>query len=299
MSTVEQPDAGMAPQLGAVDEQRSSAWRAVLRHPSGLSGCIIVALVLLVAAFAPWLTTHDPVAQDLLSRVAPPSSDHWLGTDALGRDIYSRIVGGARISLLLGISVVAIGATVGTLLGVIAGYVGGRVDDVIMRTADLFLAFPKLVLAMAVAAALGPNVRNTIIAVAISWWPEFARLSRSTAIVTTRTTYVEAAKVLGVPTRRIMRTHVLPPTAGTVLVKAAMDVGFAIVYVAGLSFIGLGVQPPLPEWGVMVAAGSDYLARGWWISTAPGVAILVAALGFNLVGEALRDVIDPMGKTGR
>lgn len=298
MATAEQVAPGLVPDPSLDRRGPRKILGTLLRHPAGAVGLFIVVLLLIVAVFAPLLTTHDPVAQVLAARLQPPSAEHWLGTDALGRDIYSRIIGGTRISLLLGIGVVAIGASVGTLLGVVAGYMGGVVDSIIMRTADLFLAFPKLVLAMAVAAALGPNVRNTIIAVAVSWWPEFARLGRSTAIVTTKATYVEAAKVLGVPIRRIIRTHVLPPTVGTVLVKSAMDVGFAIVYVAGLSFIGLGVQPPHPEWGVMVAAGSDYLARGWWISTAPGLAILVAALGFNLLGEALRDVIDPM-RVGR
>lgn len=265
----------------------------LLRHRIGAVGVAIVVLFLLVAAFAPLLTIHDPVAQDLTQRVAAPSADHWFGTDALGRDIFSRVIAGARISLLLGITVVVVGAVIGTLLGVVGGYFGGRVDEIIMRAADLFLAFPKLVLAMAVAAALGPSVTNTIIAVSITWWPEFARLSRSTALATSKTAYVEAAQVLGVPRRRIIRTHIVPPTIGPVVVKAAMDIGFAIVYIAGLSFLGLGVPPPAPEWGVMVSAGIDYITRGWWIAAAPGAAILIAALGFNLIGEALRDATDP------
>lgn len=273
--------------------------RRVLRHPAGFIGAVLVTVFLFVVLFAAGLMTHDPIAQDLMRRIAPPSPDNWFGTDQLGRDVYSRVISGSRTSLLLGVSVVAVGASVGTLLGVVGGYLGGRVDDVIMRIADLFMAFPKLVLAMAVAAILGPSVRNTVIAVAATWWPDYARLSRSTAISTKRATYVEAAKVLGVRLGSIIRRHIIPPTVGTVLVKGAMDVGFAIVYVAGLSFIGLGVQPPLAEWGVMVSGGRSHITQAWWIAGFPGLAILLAALSFNLFGEALRDVFDSRSGPGR
>jgi peptide/nickel transport system permease protein len=273
--------------------------RRVLRHPAGLIGAVLVTLFLFVVLFAPNLLTHDPVAQDLMRRNAQPSAENWFGTDQLGRDIYSRVISGSRTSLLLGVSVVAVGAIVGTVLGVVGGYLGGRVDGVIMRIADLFMAFPKIVLAMAVAAVLGPSVRNTVMAVAVTWWPDYARLSRSTAISTKQAIYVEAAKVLGVRPGTIIRRHIVPPTIGTVLVKGAMDVGFAIVYVAGLSFIGLGVQPPLAEWGVMVSGGRSHITQAWWIAGFPGLAILLAALSFNLFGEALRDVFDSRSGTVR
>ncbi len=260
---------------------------------AGKVGLLIVAVLVTTATVGPLLLRYDPVSQDFTNLLAPPSGDHWLGTDDLGRDIFSRIVAGARISLLLGVSVIALSAALGTAVGLIAGFFRGTLDSVIMRIADLFLAFPKLILAMAVSAALGPSLRNLLIAVSITWWPEYARLARSSALVESRAQYVDAARVLGVTSVRLLTRHIFPAALPQLLVKATMDVGFAIVYIAGLSFIGLGVQPPTPEWGVMISDGRDYIESAWWISTFPGLFILMTGLAFNLAGESLRDVLDP------
>ncbi len=259
---------------------------------SGVAGGIIVGILVLACALGP-LVLSNPSAQDFSSLLMPPSTEHWFGTDELGRDLFSRVISGGRISLFLGLSVVAVAMTVGTALGLLAGYLGGKVDSVIMRTADLFLAFPKLILAMAVSAALGPSLPNLLIAVSITWWPEYARLARSAALGESRAQYVDAARVLGSSPISILGRHIFPAALPHVIVKATMDVGFAIVYISGLSFIGLGVQPPTPEWGVMVADGRNYIESAWWVSTLPGLVILIAGLAFNLAGEALRDVLDP------
>ncbi len=281
-----------APAAGPAPVRNRLGWLS--RVPgSGVVGVTIVALLLLVALFGPLLVPHDPVAQDFRALLAAPSAGHWFGTDELGRDVFSRVVAGARISLLLGVSVILISSVLGTVLGLVAGFVGGMVDAVIMRFADLFLAFPKLILAMAVSAALGPSLTNLLIAVSITWWPEYARLARSSALVESRAQYVDAARVLGVAPVRILGRHIVPAALPQTLVKATMDVGFAIVYVAGLSFIGLGVRPPTPEWGVMVSDGRNHMESAWWIATIPGLVILITGLAFNLAGEALRDVIDP------
>jgi peptide/nickel transport system permease protein len=277
---------------GPVRARNRLAWLS--RVPgSGVVGAVIVGVLLLTAALGPLVVSPDPIAQDFDALLAAPSAEHWFGTDELGRDVFSRVVSGARISLLLGLSVILIASFLGTALGLVAGFLGGAVDGIIMRVADLFLAFPKLILAMAVSAALGPSLVNLLIAVSITWWPEYARLARSSALVESRAQYVDAARVLGVTPFRILVRHIVPAALPQTLVKATMDVGFAIVYVAGLSFIGLGVRPPTPEWGVMVSDGRNHMESAWWVATIPGLVILITGLAFNLAGEALRDVIDP------
>jgi peptide/nickel transport system permease protein len=262
-------------------------------HKLGAVGLGVVAVVVLVGVCAPLLATHDPTAQDLSAALKAPSGAHFFGTDELGRDLFSRVLFGARVSVGLGVAIVACAVAVGMAAGVVAGFLGGWVDGVIMRLADAFLAFPKLILAMAVTAALGPSLRNTFLAVSATWWPEYARLARSVAVAERNAEFVAAARVLGVPTRRVIRRHVLPAALGPNVAKATLDIGFAIIYVAGLSFIGFGVRPPKPEWGLMVAEGQNYVNTAWWIVTIPGLAILITALGFNLLGESVRDMMDP------
>lgn len=270
-----------------------STVRLLRDHKLGAVGLGVVAVVVLAGVFAPVLATHEPTAQDLSAALKGPSSAHFFGTDELGRDVYSRVLFGARVSVGLGFAIVACAVAIGMTAGVVAGFVGGWVDGAIMRLADAFLAFPKLILAMAVTAALGPSLRNTFLAVSATWWPEYARLARSVAVAERNAEFVAAARVLGVPTRRVIRRHVLPAALGPNVAKATLDIGFAIIYVAGLSFIGFGVRPPKPEWGLMVAEGQNYVNTAWWIVTIPGLAILITALGFNLFGESVRDMMDP------
>jgi peptide/nickel transport system permease protein len=260
---------------------------------AGIASFIVVALIVLIAIIGPNFNPYDPIKQDFSALLAAPSPAHWFGTDQLGRDVFSRVITGARISLLIGVAAVTIAVSVGTVLGLLAGFLGGWVDNVIMRVTDLFLAFPALILAMAVSAALGPSLVNVLIAVSATWWPEYARLARSVGIVERNVQYVDAARVLGVRTVPILATHVFPAAVPPLLVKATMDVGIAIVYVAGLSFIGLGVQPPTPEWGLMIADGRIYMQSAWWIATFPSLAILITGFAFNLAGESLRDALDP------
>lgn len=262
-------------------------------HKIGVVGLALVVVMGAAALFAPLIAPHAPRSQDLAAALDGPSAAHLFGTDELGRDVFSRVLHGARISIGLGVAVVAVAAAIGIVAGVVAGYRGGRIDGVIMRVSDAFLAFPKLILAMAVAAALGPNLRNTFLAVTATWWPEYARVARSIAVAERHAEFVSAARVLGVPDRRIIRRHILPPVAGPVMAKATLDVGHAIVYIAGLSFIGFGVRPPDAEWGLMIAQGQNFLSAAWWIVVFPGTAILIAALGFNLLGDAIRDMTDP------
>lgn len=272
----------------------ATALRLMLRHHKiGVLGLGIVIVMVIAAVLGPVIAPHAPRSQDLAAALEAPSKSHLFGTDELGRDVFSRALYGARVSIGLGVAVVVVAAAIGIVAGVVAGFRGGRIDGFIMRVSDAFLAFPKLILAMAVAAALGPNLRNTFLAVTATWWPEYARVARSIAVGERHAEFVAAARVLGVPDRRIIRRHILPPVAGPVTAKATLDVGHAIVYIAGLSFIGFGVRPPDAEWGLMIAQGQNFLSTAWWIVVFPGVAILLTALGFNLLGDAIRDMTDP------
>jgi peptide/nickel transport system permease protein len=272
----------------------TTALRMLARHHKlGLFGLLIVVVMIAAALLAPLIAPHAPRSQDLAASLVGPSTLHLFGTDELGRDVFSRALYGARVSIGLGVAVVAVAGAIGIAAGVVAGYRGGKIDGVIMRVSDAFLAFPKLILAMAVAAALGPNLRNTFLAVTATWWPEYARVARSIAVAERHAEFVAAARVLGVPDRRIIRRHILPPVAGPVTAKATLDVGHAIIYIAGLSFIGFGVRPPDAEWGLMIAQGQNFLSTAWWIVVFPGAAILITALGFNLLGDAIRDMTDP------
>jgi peptide/nickel transport system permease protein len=257
-----------------------------------LGTSIILALVL-VAILAPLLAVQNPYEQVLSDRLLPLSRAHPFGMDGLGRDIYSRVVYGARITLTIALLVAAISTPLGMLIGILAGYLGGVVDEILMRLADIFLAFPRLILAIAFAAALGPGVENAIIAIAIAHWPSYARLARAETLNVKNNDYIQAMRVLGAGQVRIMAGHIAPMCLSSIIVRMSLDMGTIILTAAGLGFLGLGAQPPMPEWGLMVSDGRQFLVDQWWVSTLPGLAILVVVMGFNLLGDGIRDVLDP------
>ncbi len=267
--------------------------RFLLRSPLAAAGVIVIALYGMIAAAAPLLAPHDPLVQALELRLLPPQDTYPLGLDQLGRDIYSRVLFGARLSLLTGLVVVGLAGTIGTTVGVIAGFAGGRAEDTLMRLTDVFFAFPSLILAMAIAAALGPSLTNAMIAIAMVTWPVYARLSRAQTLLLVRQEFVDAARVVGASDLRLILRHILPNAISPLIVQASFNMGEAILIASGLSFIGFGAQPPTPEWGVMISEGRDYITTQWWIPTIPGVAILLAVTGFNLLGDGLRDLLDP------
>lgn len=269
--------------------------RRFLRNPGGLIGLFLLVLLILVALLAP-LIAPDPISQNIAQRLQPPSSTHWLGTDQLGRDVWARVAHGAGISLRVGFGVVILAVVIGVVVGLLAGTLGGAWDNLLMRLTDIFFAFPSLILAMAIAAALGPNLNNTIVAVALVSWPIYARLVRANVLALREREFVEAARALGAPWNRLMLRHLLPNTLTPVFVQASFDVGGAILTAAGLSFIGFGAQPPTPEWGAMVSETRSYIAEAIWAPTAPAIGILLTVLAFNLLGDALRDVLDPRGR---
>lgn len=267
-------------------------WRRRLRRygPAWTGGAIVIAWVL-VAVLAPWISPYSPDAQDVVNRLQPPTTAHWLGTDVLGRDVFSRLLHGARLSLLAGFTVVLLGAAIGTTVGIVAAWARGIWDEALMRLTDLVLCFPPIILALAIAAALGIGTRNTILAMLVVWWPKFARLGRALALVQRSQEYVEAATVLGLRPSRILARHILPNTLGPLAVLVTLDLGNAILTFAGLSFLGLGVVPPTAEWGSMVAEGRE-LVEQWWVAAFPGLAILTVVVGFNFCGDGLRDWLD-------
>ncbi len=269
------------------------AWLAFAANPIAMLGLGIIVALVLMAAAAPLLTGGDGTEQALAQRLQPPSAEHWFGTDELGRDIYDRIVWGARITLyivgLVGIIVVPIGLLVGT----VAGYVGGWVDIVLMRITDIFLAFPRLILALAFVAVLGPGLENAVLAIALTTWSPFARIARAETLTIRNAEHILAARVQGASTTRIILHHVTPLCLSSVIVRLTLDMAGIILTAAGLGFLGLGAQPPLPEWGAMISTGRQYMLDQWWVATIPGIAILVVSMGFNLLGDGLRDVLDP------
>jgi peptide/nickel transport system permease protein len=258
-------------------------------------GLAIVLVWILIAICAPLIAPYAPDIVDVTKRLRPPSAQHWLGTDSLGRDVFSRLLYGSRVSLFTGFVVVLVGGAIGTLVGGIAAYARGRAEELIMRLTDLVLCFPPIILALAIAAALGIGTTNTIIAMLVVWWPKFARLARSLVIVQRSQEYVEAAIVVGLKPSRILLRHIIPNSVGPLIVLVTLDVGNAIITFAGLSFLGLGVVPPTPEWGSMVAEGRE-LVDQWWVATFPGIAILTIVLGFNFFGDGVRDWLDPKSR---
>ncbi|WP_062610875.1 nickel transporter permease [Caballeronia calidae] len=268
-------------------------WRRFASNPLSMFGLAILVLLVVVAAVGPMLVTQDPLQQVLAERLTPPNAAHWFGTDQLGRDILSRLVHGSRLTLAIAMLVVVLVVPVGLLIGTVAGYCGGIVDTVLMRLTDVALAFPKIVLALAFAAALGPGVLNAVIALSITAWPPYARLARAESLRLAQADYIHAARLQGASSLRILLRYIVPLCSSSVIVRATLDMAGIILAVAGLGFLGLGAQPPSPEWGYMVAAGRNVLLDAWWVATIPGLAILAVSLAFNLLGDGLRDVFDP------
>ncbi|MEE9139473.1 MAG: ABC transporter permease [Alphaproteobacteria bacterium] len=273
-------------------------WRLFAGNRLAMAGLAIVVALVLVAALAPVLAPYSPTAQDLGQRLLPPGPAHWLGTDELGRDILSRIVHGSRITLYIVSLVAVIVAPLGLLVGTVAGYYGGWIDAALMRVTDVFLAFPKLILALALVAALGPGLENVIVAIAVTAWPPYARVARAETITVRGADFIAAARMLGASRMRVVATHIAPLCASSVVVRLTLDMAGIILTAAGLGFLGLGAQPPLAEWGAMVAAGRQFLVDQWWVATVPGIAIFAVSLGFNLVGDGLRDALDPKADRG-
>jgi peptide/nickel transport system permease protein len=268
-------------------------WLALKRNPLAVSGVVVVFALILMTMFAPWLTGQSPYDQRLTGRLLPPSSEHWFGTDELGRDIFTRIIYGSRITLLIIFLVSIIVLPVGLMIGTVAGYFGGIADTVLMRITDIFLAFPRLVMALAFAAALGPGIENAVVAISITAWPPYARLARAETMTVRRSDFILATKMQGASALRIIWSHIVPICFPSVIVRLTLDMAGIILIAAGLGFLGLGAQPPAPEWGLMVSSGRDYLLDQWWVATMPGLAIFTVSFGFNLLGDGLRDVFDP------
>lgn len=266
--------------------------RRVLRKRMMIAGAVVVVVWVFLAALAPAISPYDPIDQDVYHRLGAPSAAHWLGVDELGRDVLSRVLYGGRVSLPVAAAVVAVATVFGTLFGGIAGFAGQWVDGLAMRLVDMVLAFPSLILAMAIAAALGPSIQNSMLAMLLVWWPPYARLARGQVLALRTREYVIAARGLGLPEHRILLRHVLPNAFAPLMVMMTMDFGTAIIITAALSFLGLGAVPPTPEWGSMVAEGRE-LIQQWWISSFPGVAIFLVAMACNFIGDGLRDIVDP------
>lgn len=262
------------------------------RNHLALVGLLIVLFMLLITLLAPWLAPYNPLKQSIPDRLQPPSSNYLFGTDQLGRDILSRVMYGGRISLPAALAVVILAGLVGTVIGATAGFLGGVFEEIFMRLTDIFMAFPTIILAMAIAAALGPNVGNAIIAMVVVWWPNYARIVRSLVLTVKENEYVQASRALGATELRVLQRVVLPNSFPPVMVMGTLDLGNAILIFAGLSFLGLGAEPSTPEWGRMIADGIKFFDQ-WWISAFPGLAIFLVVMAFNFVGDGLRDALDP------
>lgn len=256
-------------------------------------GLLIIVTLILTAIFAQQIAPYSPVATDLANRLQPLSAEHWFGTDEMGRDIFSRIVWGSRLTLYVILLVAIIAAPVGILVGTVSGYFGGLIDTVLMRITDIFLAFPKLILALAFVAALGPGIENAIIAISITSWPPYARIARAETITIRNSDFIRAIKLQGAGPLRIITKHIMPLCLSSLIVRVTLDMAGIILTAAGLGFLGLGAQPPSPEWGAMTSAGRSHILDQWWLITMPGTAIFVVSLAFNLLGDGLREVLDP------
>jgi len=282
---------------GAPREARGrKALRRFLRRPGAVAGTVVIAAFVIIAILAPVLAPYEPQAMTYTSIEVPPGPEHWFGTDDLGRDVLSRVLHGARISLQVGLIAVGIAMTTGSLLGLLAGFLGGWWDSVIMRTMDVMLAFPGILLALAIVAILGPGLFNTMIAVGVAAIPVYARTARASTLSVLEVDYVIAARALGARWPRIAFIYVLPNITAPIIVLATVGVATAILSAAGLSYLGLGAQPPTPEWGAMLSDARSYLRSAWWMATFPGLAIMLVVMGFNLLGDGLRDVLDPRSR---
>ena len=284
--------------MAASRGMRLAAWHFRRSFASSL-GLGLVATIVLLALAGPWIVPYpDHVAGgvNLTGKLQSPSAAHWFGTDEVGNDIYTRVILGARVSLQIGLIITLAAALIGVPLGIVAGYLGGTVGELIMRVTDIFLSVPALLLALAVVGALGPGIVNAMIALSLVWWPGYVRLLQAKTLALKQETYVEAARAVGTGRLRIVFVHILPNCVSPIMVKASMDMGTAILAAASLGFIGLGAQPPHPEWGAMISHGRNYLPTWWWYSAFPGLAIYLTVLGFNLLGDGLRDLLDPKSR---
>jgi peptide/nickel transport system permease protein len=264
--------------------RRYHGWLQFRANGLAMAGLITVVVMILLSMAAPLFATHDPSAQDLADRLAPPTAEHWFGTDELGRDLYSRVLYGGRITLGMVVAVVLLVAPV---------YLGGLADRVLMRITDVFLAFPRLVLALAFVAALKPGISSAIIAIALTAWPPYARLARADTLTVRDADYIAAVRLAGASSARIIVRHIVPLCLTSVIVRVTLDMSGIILTAAGLGFLGMGAQPPTPEWGTMIASSRAFILQQWWVPTIPGIAIFLASLAFNLLGDGLRDVLDP------
>lgn len=277
----------------AIWGRRYRLWLGLKRHPLAMSGLAIIVLMLLVSIAAPLLTPYDPGFQDLANRLARPSSLHWLGTDELGRDIWTRILFGGRTTLGMVIIIVLITAPVGLFIGCIAGYTGGLLDKALMRLTDIFLAFPRLILALAFVAALKPGVESAILAIALTAWPPYARLARAETLQFRNSDFIAASRLSGASPLRIILRHVMPLCVPSLIVRVTLDMSSIIITAASLGFLGMGAQPPSPEWGTMIATARRFLFSEWWVPLMPCIAIFLTSLAFNFLGDGLRDLLDP------
>ncbi|GEN58077.1 peptide ABC transporter substrate-binding protein [Halolactibacillus alkaliphilus] len=274
----------------------STFWRKLTSSKSAVVGGILIIAIILIALIGPYFVPYSPSATDTANRLNGPSLAHWLGTDNYGRDIFSRIIDGMSITLYVGFSAVLIGMTVGVFLGIISGYYGGKIDTIIMRFMDILLAFPGILLALAIVAVLGSSLNNVIIAVAVFSVPVFARIVRGSTLSVKKLEYIDAVKALGASDARIIFKHILPNVASPIIVQATLSIATSILSASGLSFLGLGAQPPMPEWGAMLADGRNYMYDAPHVATIPGIAIVIVVLAFNLFGDGLRDALDPKMK---
>jgi len=274
-------------------QQLRRSWLKLRVNTSAVFGLAVIVLLVLVAIFAPFIATYDISANDLASRLQPPSWQHLFGTDELGRDIFSRLVYGSRITLYIVTLTAVIAAPIGLIVGTTAGYMGGWVDTALMRIVDIFLAFPSLVLALSFAAALGPGIENAVIAISLAAWPPIARLARAETLTIRSSDYVAAIRLQGASTMRVIARHVVPMCIPSVVIRITLNMSSIILTAAGLGFLGLGAQPPSPEWGAMLSSGREFMMTSWWLAAVPGSAILLASLAFNLFGDGLRDILDP------
>jgi len=269
------------------------------RSPLSVIGFCFVSIFLIIALIGPMIISYPGDITGALhmdQKLKPPSSTHPFGTDEVGRDIYSRVIMGTRLSFQIGLIIIFIAMGIGVPLGIIAGYVGGWLNEIIMRVTDIFLSIPGLLLALAIVGALGPGIKNAMLALSIVWWPGYVRLVQGKTLSLREESFVEGAKSIGASKLRVIFSHILPNCTSPIIVKASMDMGMAILFAANLGFIGVGAQPPIPEWGAMISTGRNYLPDHWWMATFPGMAILITVLGFNLLGDGLRDVLDPQSR---
>ncbi|MCO5063406.1 MAG: ABC transporter permease [Rhizobiaceae bacterium] len=287
----ERPQSRLQARLG----RAYMSWQRFASNRLALVGLGIIAALLFVATFADVLAPYSPVAGDLRQGLRPPDWQHWMGTDDQGRDILSRIIFGSRLTLYVVVLVAILAAPIGLMVGTVAGYAGGWVDTILSRITDIFLAFPKLILALAFVASLGPGIENAVIAIAITSWPPYARIARAETLTVRNSDYIAAVRLMGASPARIVVRHIMPLCISSLIVRVTLDMAGIILTAAGLGFLGLGAQPPLPEWGAMIASGRRFILDQWWVAAMPGMAILIVSLGFNLLGDGLRDALDPRG----